>query len=330
MQPIILYDIPSKLPGNYWTPNPAKSRFSLNFKGLPFETKWIEYPDIAGVLQAIGAKPSLMSDGSQVYTVPVIQDPNTGAVITDSFAIAEYLDRTYPEKPLFPHGTSTLIHVFDRAFLAAGRDSKLLVLVRMAEILNPVSEEYFKRTREEGYGMKWEDFSPEGPKRDADWESLKAAHNAMNGWYEKGGKWIMGEAFSYADIIVACEILWYKRVFHEDEWVNYSTWNEGRWPKLLAAVQEECTLDLVNSAYLNTRPAYHRDGELNVRMLQDATRLIDIDLPQSDTASLLTMVTDKSQLPPDLLGLQVNGVTDRISQRPSKRDDIDDRFNKRE
>ncbi|KAH7909033.1 hypothetical protein BJ138DRAFT_1136819 [Hygrophoropsis aurantiaca] len=160
MQPIILCDIPSKLQETIGLP-------ILRRQGLPFRTEWVEYPDVARVMQNIGAKQSTI--------------PNTGATVTESFAIAEYLDKTYPEKP-------------------------------MAEVLNP-------RSREEGYEKKWEEFSPEGPRREADWKSLMKTHDIVNGWYEKSnGRWIMGDTFSYADIIVAAEVFWYKRVFHEAEW----------------------------------------------------------------------------------------------------------------
>lgn len=61
---VILYDLPSKGRCACWSLNPWKSiavfasmqesilmllvaRLALNFKGVPYETKWLEYPDVA-------------------------------------------------------------------------------------------------------------------------------------------------------------------------------------------------------------------------------------------------------------------------------------------
>jgi hypothetical protein len=78
----------------------------LNYKGLAYKTEWIEYPDIADLCKKIGAEPTMIrKDGRPYYSLPVIQDPKTGAVISDSARIAEYLDETYPDTPkVFPAG----------------------------------------------------------------------------------------------------------------------------------------------------------------------------------------------------------------------------------
>lgn len=51
------------------------------------------------------------SKNNERPTVPVIVDPNTGAVVQDSWEIALYLDRQYPDKPSLFHGeTNVGIH----------------------------------------------------------------------------------------------------------------------------------------------------------------------------------------------------------------------------
>ncbi|KAG2051545.1 hypothetical protein BDR06DRAFT_958794, partial [Suillus hirtellus] len=52
----------------------------------------------------------------------------------------------------------------------------------------------------------------------------------------------MGDTFSYADIIVASRLFWYKSILKEDEWARISSWNGGRWAKVLDKVQQECHL----------------------------------------------------------------------------------------
>lgn len=111
---------------------PGYCRYALNFKGLSYTTVWVEYPDIkvpensksvvdvflgANAPQAlcieIGAEPTAKDgEGKDLYTLPVIKDPNTGKVVSDSNRIAAYLDEIYPEHPLVPSGTSGLQFAF--------------------------------------------------------------------------------------------------------------------------------------------------------------------------------------------------------------------------
>ena len=261
MLPLVLYDIPSKLPDNRWSPNPAKPRyestaprsivsfnerlrFVLGYKNLPFETVWVEYPDIAPKLKEIGASANKLRDGREQYTVPVLSDPNTGALITDSWVIAEYLDKTYPEKPVFPEGSKGLITAFDSALEALEGDSFKFSLLRTSQNLNERSREYFVATREVAMGAKVDEWSPEGPTRDAHWKIIeKSYYDSAKAWYDKvEGKWVMGDTFCYADIILAARSLWFKRVYHDDEWQKIASLHDGKWERLLAEVEKECNL----------------------------------------------------------------------------------------
>lgn len=212
----------------------------MSYKGLPFETVWVEYPDIATEMKKVAASPNKRPDGSEIYTLPVVSDPNTGAIITDSFAIAEYLEKTYPEKPLFPNNTQALTQAFDSAYVGLTQPTVQFILLRVAEVLNEPSAKYFTETREIAFG-RIQDWSPEGPTRDAHWAVHEEGYGTTRTWYEKsGGRWIMGDTFSYADIIVTCRLLWLKRVLYEDEWKKVCSWHNGRWEKLLADVEKEC------------------------------------------------------------------------------------------
>jgi len=244
MLPLVLYDIPSKLPGNTWSPNPAKPRFVLSYKNLPFETVWVEFPDIATKMKEIGASPNKGPlDNSDLYTVPVLSDPNTGTLITDSWLIAEYLDKTYPEKPIFPHSSNGLIDAFYAASTGLLKPGSKFIILRASQILNEPSTEWYIRTREEVLREKFDEFSPEGPKRDAHWAAIKKCFDAMKTWYDKSsGKWLMGDTFSYADILAVSGLLCFKKIFREEEWERICSWHDGKWEKLLSDVEKECNL----------------------------------------------------------------------------------------
>jgi len=129
-QPIVLYDFDGNAsPHKAWNPNTWKARYcfilpyaphgvyilsrlALNMKGVKYVTEWLEYPDVEPVTKKLGVPPNgKRPDGSDLYTLPVIVDPNAGAAIVDSERIAEYLEKQYPNAQgpvLFPPGTKGL------------------------------------------------------------------------------------------------------------------------------------------------------------------------------------------------------------------------------
>jgi glutathione S-transferase len=83
--------------------------FILRYKGLPYEIVNVKYTEIAAKAKEIGAGPTLTVPEDK-FTVPFIKDSKTGTVVSDSTAIAEYLDKTYPETPAVLPGNSRYIH----------------------------------------------------------------------------------------------------------------------------------------------------------------------------------------------------------------------------
>ncbi|EIW74532.1 hypothetical protein CONPUDRAFT_113027 [Coniophora puteana RWD-64-598 SS2] len=245
MKPIILYDVPSRLPHKYWSQNTAKTRYSLSFKGLPYEMVWVEFPDIESTLSALGAPKSTRSDGSSAHTVPVIHDPNTGAIVADSFDIAAYLESTYPypaNRSLFPNGSRALVYAFGITLAKATEGAARWAAFRVEEVLNEGSREYFVRTREKRFGVRWAEVSPEGSEaRAAQKKALKKGLDVLDACYQRSeGPWIQGMSFSYADVLVGAQMMWYRGVLRRDEWEEVSGWNGGRWGRVLEDVEREC------------------------------------------------------------------------------------------
>ncbi|KAL4077577.1 hypothetical protein J3A83DRAFT_4388889 [Scleroderma citrinum] len=230
------YGIPSTV--GHW----YHSRFVLSYKGLPFQIDWVELPDIAPRMKEIGASPGKHPDGSDHYTLPVLRDPNTGAVVTDSWDIAVYLENTYPEKPIFPKDTKGLIRAFNTAEVDQIVPIRKFLFLRAREIFTGRSAEYFTTTREKYFNQKFEEFSPEGsPERDQHWSSLEKAFTTTKMWCNQSdGKWFMGNIFSYVDILAAARVFWLKKILHDDEWKRIARWHDGMWERVLVDVEREC------------------------------------------------------------------------------------------
>ncbi|CAK5284426.1 unnamed protein product [Mycena citricolor] len=243
-EPILFFDIPSSVPGVAWSPNTWIIRYALNYKGLPYKTVWIEYPDIADHCLRIGAEPSMIrKNGKPYYSLPTIQDPNTGAVVSDSFRIAVYLDATYADTPrLIPQGTRTLQKTFRFAFDKMTEPVVPLILPGVPDILFPRSREYFRRTRAESFGKPLEELVPEGEARDAAWQSLQENYGKFAEWLdeESAGPYVMGDQLSFGDLVVAGELKWYMIGWGKESefWKDLKTWHAGRWIKLLESVAQ--------------------------------------------------------------------------------------------
>jgi glutathione S-transferase len=210
----------------------------LNYKGIPYRTEWIEYPDIAEKFKELGIPPS---DGAQYYSCPAIIDPSTGAKVSESFKIAEYLEKTYPDTPkLFPPGTWALQAAFYKAF-----EEKMFPMLPMGiskcfSLLNEASKPYIRLTREKFFGKKMEELVPDDKaERDAMWQKVEDNFGAIDAWYEKGkgdGPHLLGEELGFADITVAAWLIFIKCTFREEseEWKNTLSWHEGRWAAAVA------------------------------------------------------------------------------------------------
>jgi glutathione S-transferase len=111
--------------------------------------------------------------------------------------------------------------------------------------LNPRSQEYFRRTREEN-NLTLEERSPAGPTRDQQFEGIRKGFTRLARCYEKNGKdskFIMGDQISYGDFLVASWLLWTKRTTSDDEWNEIMTFDEGRWKRLLEDLDEYTSTD---------------------------------------------------------------------------------------
>ncbi|KAI0372258.1 hypothetical protein BV20DRAFT_940572 [Pilatotrama ljubarskyi] len=258
-EPIVFYDIPGKDTSlKCWSPNTWKTRYTLNVKGIPYKTVWVEYPDIEAVLRKIGALPTEhKADGSPLYTLPAIYDPNTKTALAESAAIVRYLDKTYPDTPrLIPAGTDALHAAFNQAFRSVlGEDLHYSLVAAVANSLPPRSEAYFRTTREARFGVKLEELAPPGPKREKHWSGVQHAFHTYAQWLETDGTdklFFTGDKIAYADVTIAAYLVWLRVILGADskEWADLRTWDGGRWGRFMDAFEKYETVDAGEDAIL--------------------------------------------------------------------------------
>ncbi|KAJ3486894.1 hypothetical protein NLJ89_g11766 [Agrocybe chaxingu] len=249
---IIFYDIPSTFPNNVWSANTWKTRYCLNYKRIPYKTEWVEYPDIEPLCKRVGIAPtSKKEDGSgrDHYTLPAIYDPSTGAYVSDSFAIAQYLDKTYPDTPrIFPGGTDGLQAAFEPAFRSNLGELWRFAILAECVGLNPVSEEYFRRTRKEIGGKTIEEVVPKGEEAVKVWKGVEEGLGRVDAWYQKNdgkGRYLLGETLSWGDFVVAGYLICSKIIWGEEsrEWKDIGSWHGGRWKALIESLKKYETVN---------------------------------------------------------------------------------------
>ncbi|XP_006456482.1 hypothetical protein AGABI2DRAFT_211471 [Agaricus bisporus var. bisporus H97] len=240
---ITFYDLAKKEPFTTWSPNTWKMRFTLNYKKLSYKTIALEYPDIESEFIRVGIPARYKwPDGRPLYTSPSIIDNSTNTGIADSYAIAQYLDKAYPDTPkLFPPGTEALQAAFYARYKEVIDPYYDIFITRVPSILNPRSAEYFIRTRSEECGMCLADIEPKGQDRVEAWKKVEAAYNTLHGWLSKSsGPYFMGDTITFADFVVAGTLYAMEVVFGKEsqEWQDIMSWNNGRWAAFRKSVEQ--------------------------------------------------------------------------------------------
>lgn len=254
--PIVFYDIAMHPPveKNCCAPNPWKTRLALNFKGLPYSTSWVALPDIAKIRSSLKVPPCRkFADGTDFFTLPIIEDPATDSLVGDSFDIAVYLQNAYPNSgagDLFPPQTLDYVFTHDLAPLVplseCGKSefpeyAKFNVNVDAAFTahvqltiegfpFDPATAEISKAEFVRRAGVTcWEDFALVGEER----EKVKDSFRDMLGGLAKlflrdiSGPFLLGTKASYADLIVGGWLRMMRATLPESEWEEVRSWHGG-------------------------------------------------------------------------------------------------------
>ena len=175
----------------------------------------------------------------------MIEDPSPqGRVptyVSDSWAIALYLERTYPPPKypaLFPHNSIALqqamIIQLSRTVHQHLR-GLAISLIGLEHVLDDRGHDHYMQTREESFGKPLTQLLEESKvvwssdTRGA-WKTIGEMLDA-NGPMEQAGLFVMGKEMSYSDFVIAGLILWLQRA-EGPEGQHYKElleWDGGRW-----------------------------------------------------------------------------------------------------
>ncbi|KAI0397438.1 putative glutathione S-transferase [Xylariaceae sp. FL0594] len=198
---ITLFDLRSQEPNRSWSLNAWRARFILNYKGLDYETEWLEYPDIKPRLQ-----PHFPADKEE-FTIPTIRLPD-GRYIMHSFKIAEVLEELYPTPSLPP--TSPLqeeyLDVFGKAWDAMG-PVKLSCVPR--KLLNEVNYPHWRKTRGENIGQPLDEAEVDETFRQVA-PHLREVTRLLD--QNKEGPFFMGSTITFTDTIHAGFLVMMRRL----------------------------------------------------------------------------------------------------------------------
>ncbi|CAG9981887.1 unnamed protein product [Clonostachys byssicola] len=249
------YDIAMRAPSaeHCCSVNPWKSRLALNFKNIPHTTKWVPLPEIPKFRrEKLGMGPCRKhANGSDFFTLPVLVDHATGAKVGDSFDIALYLQKTYPDSgdgDLFP--AQKLDFYFDPvlpswapplsvrsdgeqeeyASFNTHVDAAFSVHAGLMGYTMPVDSEATRAEFIRRSGLKsWDDFEVKGEAREQMIESFKVMLGDLAKVFTKttGGPFTLGARATYADIIVGGWLYMASRTLVDSEWQQVRSWHGG-------------------------------------------------------------------------------------------------------
>jgi glutathione S-transferase len=186
-----LFELVGADPARRFSPACWRSRMALAHKGLDAESVPWRFTEADAIAFA----------GST--TVPVLVDGD--AVVADSWRIAEYLERAYPDRPALFGGAQAELR-----FLAAWTDTVLnpailrFILTDVFALLRPSEQPYFRESRERRFGTTLEavvaDREVRLPGFRALIEPLRVTLRAQ--------PFLAGDAPAYADHIVFGSFQW--------------------------------------------------------------------------------------------------------------------------
>ncbi|MBW6396449.1 glutathione S-transferase family protein [Roseomonas sp. HJA6] len=186
-----LFELCGQDPVRVFSPFCWRSRMALTLKGLPFESVPWRFTETDRLAFAQHDKVPVLVDGDRA--------------VPDSWAIAQYLDATYPGTPSLLHGNPE-----PYLFVAAWNDTVVqagisrLIVSDIPPLLGEKELPYFMESREKRFGMPLAEVTAD---RDVKLPAYRASLQPMRQAL-KGRDFLGGAAPDYADCIVFGTFMW--------------------------------------------------------------------------------------------------------------------------
>lgn len=195
---ITMYDLAGIEADRRFSPFCWRTKMALAHKGFEIETVPWRFTE--------KDKLPTPNDGR----VPVIVD--SGKVVHDSSAIADYLDERYADRPsLFPGAAARALSKFVQNWTETVLQAGLirLVLLDIYKHIGPKDQEYFRQSRESRFGgMSLEDVVKDRDRRLPD---FRASLDPLRRTVERQA-FLCGEAPAYADYIAFGAFQWARSI----------------------------------------------------------------------------------------------------------------------
>ncbi|WP_349360867.1 glutathione S-transferase family protein [Stappia sp.] len=189
----ILYELCGARREQVFSPFSWRAKMALKHKGLDFEARPHSFLEIPGIAPEAGRTVPILSDGERI--------------VCDSWAIATYLEDTYPDRPSLFGGDGgraacKLIEGWANAAVSA-RVAQLIVK-DIHDILGPEDQAYFRESREKRFGRPLEEVQAGREERLADLTTALLPLHLML----KSQPFIGGEAPLFGDYILFGTFQW--------------------------------------------------------------------------------------------------------------------------
>lgn len=172
-----------------------RAKYALAHKGLAFDAVPVAFTDI----------PTLF--GGAYKTVPILEDG--GKTVHDSWAIVDYLEEAYPDRPrIFGSRAERELCRFVDASLSTSSARMPLFMCYAKDIHDYALEkdrDYFRKSREAWLGCTLEEACAGREER---LDAARAGFEAVRLTLQGGGPFLSGERPGYADYTVASFLLW--------------------------------------------------------------------------------------------------------------------------
>jgi glutathione S-transferase len=169
-------------------------RYALAHKGIPFETVYVGFTEIPQLL------------GGKFKTVPILE--HAGTAIAESWDIAEYLDRAFPEQPLLFNTPAehSLVRLLDTWFMTEVLRKMFRVYVKdVHDAARPQDRPYFRESREKNMkGKTLESFTAD---RETHLPAIRASLAPLRIHLQKF-PFLGGSAPNFADYIALGGFYW--------------------------------------------------------------------------------------------------------------------------